>query len=1159
MTISIKSATESDPDSFRKNYEKALAQTITDDEFNAKTIGDLTRTLAEDDDNSPIVDKQLKDLLLETLDDHTLGEKFLDFYPSTLDSFERESETKEEDWDNEIESDIFEKMIPISEKEAAERLDESGVPGRYEIIKLLGTGATGQVFAVKDNNLDRRIAVKFMHPKDVMNPRKNERFLDEAAVTAKLDHPNILPVHNLDYTDGAVPFFSMRLADGLPLEDIIPKKNYFKGNNIDILLKKINIIYKVCEAMAYAHDKKIAHNDIKPGNIMIGEYGDVLLLDWGTSTTEAQRNKENAKILGTPMYMSPEQARKEVSDEISDIYCIGSTFLHLVTGRFPLYSDDAETFWNLKCDGFYQKLNAEERQRIPPRLAAIIEHCIEPDREKRYQSINDLLADLNAFQKGEPVSVYQDPIADQLKRIYRKNKKTIMVIILCAIMVGVFGYMIYLEKLKELSEWKPIYNENFDNYSTNKLASEWKLIYIPGWNYNNLTELDLKDEKVFRIEDGKLQGISGNFTGAVNLRSTTRSAGNLKVSWEITPSNTAHDMNMFIGGNDRFNAYLFHIGGFGRIDQVRLTKYRSVQSLDIYTFEEALKPFTTYKFTAQKIGPKVQLFIDDKLIIDYTDPIPYVGPQHETFGFEMTQNHPHALDNIRVWDQPLPQKISPIIIGDDYFSHGHFQLSLNTYDDIRTTYTNSDMAPIALFRSAQCLIELEKPIDARIRLKQFMSQYPDHEYVIHALINLCGLYLNVDDWDSLHSALTKYSEQFKNRSELRWLHNAISDAIQKKHGISRDMREVDDVITPVKSAHKEMDLYNNLIGQITEKENMNFYRNLIGVLKARGHLDEILALYGESKTTVGILIRMGNLDKATAISPTGQSVIRAHIINGNWSYVKPLLYRPDINWNNIINSKEIAELVAPHADKPHYCHELLNKPEPKSPEEILAEEPHNFEALVQLGYFEKAKESYEKKLTSYTPSWKYAQLLSVMGKEDEVINSTNQDHSGVTKTKAYATKALRLWMKGDREMALEIFKQAQVYQGKELSDYIGFRIAPIILRWHVGMIDDKGLRKELEMLGDNYGETLKLTIKYMLGDLSESEFINAPAVKNNNLADAKIVTEPELQLRSLNALIARDYKKALALFIEQEYTYDMDRQLLRQYFIDELSKRVKND
>lgn len=1150
----MSTTTDSDPEHFRKSYQKALAQTVSDESFNARSLGDLTRTLSDEESlAAPIVDGKLKQVLLDTLDDEQMGEKFIDFYPQNIEQFDREGDTKDENW---TDSDEYADFFPISEDEAADRLDESGVPGRYEIVKLLGTGATGQVFAVKDNNLDRMLAVKFMHPKDVDKAEKNDRFLDEAATTAQLDHPNILPVHNLDYTDGAVPFFTMRLADGMSLEEAIAKKNFFGNSVIDSNLRKIEIILKVCDAIAYAHSKDIVHNDIKPGNIMVGEYGDVLVLDWGTSTTVEQRQAEQAKILGTPMYMSPEQARKECSDELSDIYCIGSTFMHLMTGRFPLYSDDAETFWQLKCDGYHKQFSEEELRVIPPRLAAIIEHCIAADRNERYQSVQELINDLDAFLKGEPVSVYQDPLADQLKRVYRRNKKTLAVIGLCAICAGLLGYFIYLEKLKELSEWTLVYENDFDNYTTASFSSEWKVMFMPGWDYETRVFLDPKEAKLWQLKDGQLYANVNAYSrnnGVSNLISNIQSSGNLKVTWEVTSLETARDMSMFIGGNDRFNAYHFHIAGFARNDQIRLTKYRTVEALDICTLNEPLRPNIAYQFTAQKIGPTVQLYLNDQLLIDYTDPIPYVGPEHEAFGFEVTDNNHLMIDNIRVWNQPLPQKINPIIIADDYFSHGHFDLALKTYRDILDTYPDSDMAAPALFRSTQCMQALEQDTDALIHLQQFLNTYTEHEYAIHAFINICSIHVDNSNWGKLEKHVRQHADSFKGRDELRWLYQSIGMHIAMKHGLTGErLEDPEHIRETIAAALEDLHFYTEHLGEIIEEERLAVYEQAKTELKKLGYYQDIIDLLPGTYHAVGAHLMLDQLDQATAMAPYGILVIRRHIEDENWDYIQPLLNHPAVEWERVIGrDRKLAEAVAPFASSNHYAHQLLAKPvsPPLTAEERLAARPNDFDTLVQLGRYEEARQLYENKQHINGKSWQYAQLLILMGEEDAVINSDNDNYAGVTKLKAYASKGLRQWMKGNKDAARKTFAEARAYAGPYLDDYTSYRILPVYLEWFEHR-DEQRLHDDLMAFADEYqgryNNSVRKRVEILLG-LREPEPVTNP--------DRGLDTNGHFT-QALRKIYSGDYQAAIDHFQETEYAYDGDRQLFEEYALQQLKEML---
>ena len=1144
--MSTQNPTETDSDQQRLHYQRALAQTVTDEQFSAGGIEELTKTLSEDEHYPAQKDESLEKLLLETLDDSELGEKFVDFYNKNDALFARDEDTSDEVWDGDGQHAL------LSTTEAADRMDASGVPGRYQIDQLVGRGATGQVFAVKDNNLDRTIAVKFMHPKDITHVEKNERFIEEACTTARLDHPNILPLHDLDYTDGAVPFFSMRLADGQTLEQAIEKPGTFKGTPLEIIFKKIEIIIKVCDAINYAHSKGITHNDIKPGNIMVGEYGDVLVLDWGTSTSREQRSDPKQKILGTPMYMAPEQARKECSDELSDIYCIGTTLMHLLLRRFPIYSDDADTFWKLKCEGWYQALSSEERHLLPPRLSAVLENCLHKDRDKRYQSIDALIADLRCILNGEPVSVYQDPISDQIVRIVKKNKQALAVIAVFLLCLAGIGFLIYQEKLKELSEWKPIYDSHFENVSRNQFASDWKQIVFPSWNPNSIAEEDLFNSNFFQLKDKHLVVDAENYSGVLNLVSNIRSAGNLKVTWQVTTGEKPSDLNMFIGGNHRYNAYLFHIGGFGRLDQIRLTKYASVQTLDIHNLENPIQEFTTYHFTAIKSGSQVQLFMDGDLVIDYIDPIPYVGPQHEQFGFEFSRGRTYYMSSIQAWNQPLPQKISPIIIADDYFSHGHFQLALETYDDIRDNYSDISLAAPALFRSAQCLIELKNNNDARIRLREFLKRFPNHEYCIHAYITIGFTYLEENNWSALKETLKSMPNEFRGRPELRWLHQRTSSELGTRYQLVDPKGQFIDRVDYLDQVRKEASEIDRLFGKSADPVHLRIHQQLMQILENNGMYQQIIDWYGDSPISTRAHLFMGNLDKATALNPKGPKVIAAHIYSGNFEYALQFVNDKYLPWPQVYDKDtELRDRILSILPENHRLHEQVNQPQ-RTSEEILAERPHDFNALVSLRRYDEALAVWKSNKDTGIYTWQKGQFLSLIGREDETINS--DAYSTITKSKAYTSKALRLWFDGKHEAAYKVFDDLQEYRKAVPSDLLSFYIYPIFLRWHEHG-DKTKLRQEFDQLAKQfegrYCNKQRDLLSWLLGDIDDETYLSKPYFKF-------VRKEIQDEFYAMRADLAGDKEQALQLYKSFSYTYDSDKQLFVQWRIRDLEQALND-
>jgi len=221
---------------------------------------------------------------------------------------------------------------------------------RFEVIDTLGKGGGGVVYEIIDHHLNRSAALKVKHRYKGTSEKHNFQFINEACITSSLEHPNILPVYDLDRTTDEQLYYTMRKAEGVSLDTII---DGFRKGHIDPLVAdiqdRVQIIIHVCDAMAYAHSKGIIHQDIKPENIMLGIFGEVTVVDWGTAFQKGTFKK--GRMAGTPVYMSPEQARREIVDERSDIYCIGATMYHLFSGIYPMSADSEENYMKNKREG----------------------------------------------------------------------------------------------------------------------------------------------------------------------------------------------------------------------------------------------------------------------------------------------------------------------------------------------------------------------------------------------------------------------------------------------------------------------------------------------------------------------------------------------------------------------------------------------------------------------------------------------------------------------------------------------------------------------------------------------------------------------------------------------------------------------------------------
>jgi predicted Zn finger-like uncharacterized protein len=337
---------------------------------------------------------------------------------------------------------------------------------RYILGNEIARGGMGSIVLTKDVNLRRNIVTKVLLNKK--SKLGTLRFIEEAQITGQLEHPNIPPVYDLGLNKDQNIFFTMKQIKGETLESIIKKcienKDLVKERySFNVL---VNIFVKVCNALEFAHSKKVIHRDIKPENIMVGEYGEVLLMDWGLAkiigTTEefeeldedrvssVRSEDESSNTLegttaGTPAFMSPEQAtgQMEELDQRSDIYSLGATLYSVLALERPVKGKNIQDILKNAANGNIQELNAN----IPLELKAITLKAMEFEQRHRYQTVKEMEKDLLNYQMGYSVSAKQDNALDIIKKFYKRNK-LLTVVSASFIFVFVVGSIFFITSLQ---------------------------------------------------------------------------------------------------------------------------------------------------------------------------------------------------------------------------------------------------------------------------------------------------------------------------------------------------------------------------------------------------------------------------------------------------------------------------------------------------------------------------------------------------------------------------------------------------------------------------------------------------------------------------------------------------------------------------------------
>jgi len=298
-------------------------------------------------------------------------------------------------------------------RQAADSPDLEGT--RYQLLGKLGQGGMGGVYRVEDRQLERQVAMKVIAAPDP-DLELSRRLLREARTIARLEHPGIVPVHDAGTLPDGRPYYTMKLVEGRSLDQHVA--------DLPIISDRLRVFLRICDAVAFAHARGVLHRDLKPGNVMVGPFGEVLVMDWGLSKVLLPPSKiENrdtqpsqpeqpplfaqtghGTVLGTPGYMAPEQSAGGSVDSRSDIYSLGAILQFLLAHSTPVATQRA--------------------------LAAILKQAMAEDPNQRYPTVGELGADIEHFLDGLPVTAYPEgPLRRSWRWILRNRAWLLLLLV----------------------------------------------------------------------------------------------------------------------------------------------------------------------------------------------------------------------------------------------------------------------------------------------------------------------------------------------------------------------------------------------------------------------------------------------------------------------------------------------------------------------------------------------------------------------------------------------------------------------------------------------------------------------------------------------------------------------------------------------------------
>ncbi len=360
-------------------------------------------------------------------------------------------------------------LFPIRTKRAKRKIDHSR---RLTFLGKLAAGAMGEIHIARDRDLQRKIAVKRMTEKVKRSPTLSSRFYTEAQITAQLDHPNIVPVYSLEPDPDGGLTYTMKLIKGRTFAEVIREiracydENRPLGEELS-LNARLDWFLRCCDAIGYAHSRGVIHRDLKPDNVMVGKFGEVFVMDWGIARLGDRRDVTDddlvavgddaeelgpdlpqaktriGTVIGTPAYMSPEQAEgnNDLIDGRSDEFALGLLLFELVSLKQALSGRDTMSLLLKVQRAELEPLSAYRGSPpIDPELVAIIRKATSRSPDDRYPEVSDLATDLRRYLRGEPVLALPEGVTKRLSRWMARHVR--LLVSLFMLVMGAGGLVV---------------------------------------------------------------------------------------------------------------------------------------------------------------------------------------------------------------------------------------------------------------------------------------------------------------------------------------------------------------------------------------------------------------------------------------------------------------------------------------------------------------------------------------------------------------------------------------------------------------------------------------------------------------------------------------------------------------------------------------------
>ncbi|MDA3961373.1 MAG: protein kinase [Planctomycetota bacterium] len=1000
-----------------------------------------------------------------------------------------------------------------------------GEDRRYLVADPVGEGELATVYEVYDRSTERPVAVKILRPDFIDDRIAIEEFLHEARVLAGLEHPAIPPVYDIGFDDSGAAYVTMKLLPGRHLDQVVEDATQGEASAVALVSDVdavVRLFIKIGDALAAAHEQGVVHQDVKPEHVVLGEHGAAWLTGWGIARAAYTAGGGRPPVLGTPAFMSPEQARREDVSTRSDVYGLAASLFTVLTGRFPTWSDDEKVFWYKKREGIIDEPRGDEAARVPKELLAIIRRGLSVDPASRYADGAEIVDALKAFQSERGARLAR---AASVSR--RRRYATVLSVLVVALVTvaGFVGRHIY----RLQTQWTTIYEQNFDDVAVEDLRQDWIMYRRLGGNPNDTwKQLRWTRHTPWAINEGRLVGTSTDPIEFCTLGFARPVAGSVRVEWDITPLRSNQNLNSFIAADRRDRGYTFHLGGWGDPGYMALTKGPSFEVLqnrfDVASFEVG----ETYHMRMEREGAQVRLWVDDRLMFDYTDLEILTGPANRSFGFEVATQNSLAIDNIKVASKRLPERVTPIQLADALYDNGAFAGALAHYQALYRSVQATD--PL----HAQCLYKIGLSeigvgdLGAGWRtLQRFEQEYAGHALVPRSLFERSRIAPQVGAEDQERLLLERLADRYPGHPVLRnvlsvkslrytrQLESAKATSLTD-NGFPRpiaDMADdlivqVDDVVTWAERCRLSS-FQNSFLRRSAEFfENFKRGHQILEhlpqdgqaasmLMRTGGHYERVL---GYTRTPPGhraeVLLDQARFEEALAEAERGNAVGVAWraslVLDREAGAVRMMEHMPAERIRLLQTLGQYERIIAEHRD----------------------DTDAYFAALIAVGRAEQVLDDPR----AADGGRLVTRALLALGRLDGLIERDFSD-----KKLAYLV-ALEHWRGGDVDAARALIDPMAEQEFRDWGDGLFFahHVLPAVF---AGLTGDKlameaRLQVQLDSFPDAYAQRLRFAAGLLLGRIDEAAFLAQPMQR---------VAEADLGLlKAIQADVAGDAAVALA-------------------------------